>query len=208
MGRPKGSKNKNRCCTTLSHCLKEAVATQDAEHLDSQNANVLAVIDGNGTESESEYESDFDDSVVDKHYEPHGEIDQEMPSSVQVAPINAGEPIRSQNPTTSKKCETKSTHVTTLKLSTTKSGSARVKKPTDVAGIMTKNLEYFKRALEQRQNNQFELANENIHGLAERIQLLSDKCERGSNHMLKLIAKVHTTKSAWRISPNTIRRWP
>ena len=38
MGRPKGSKNKKNCCTTLSHCLEDAVATQDAAHLESQNA--------------------------------------------------------------------------------------------------------------------------------------------------------------------------
>jgi hypothetical protein len=195
MGRPKGSKNKKNCCTTLSHCLQDAVATQDAAHLESQNANVLAVINDNDTESESEYESEFDDSITDKDYEPPCDTEQDMPSSVQAAPSTVIEPPRTQNPTTSKKSESRSTHVTTLKVSTTKSGGGggRVKKPTDVAALMTKNLEYFKRALEQRQNNQFELANENIHGLAERIQLLSDKCERGSNHMLKLIAKIHTT---------------
>ena len=70
------------------------MSSQDSEHLESQNANFLAVIDGNGPESES----DFDDSVVDKHYEPPCEIDQEMLSSVQTAPTNAGEPIRNKNP--------------------------------------------------------------------------------------------------------------
>ena len=84
-----------------------------------------------------------------------------MPTSVQAAPSTVIEPPRTQNPTTSKKSESRSTHVTTLKVSTTKSGGGggggRVKKPTDVAALMTKNLEYFKRALEQRQNNQFEL---------------------------------------------------
>jgi hypothetical protein len=41
MGRPKGSKNKNKCCTTLSHCEQEAVANQDAAHLEGQNANIF-----------------------------------------------------------------------------------------------------------------------------------------------------------------------
>ena len=66
MGRPKGSKNK-KCCTTLSHCLQEAVATQDDAHLERQNANVLAVFNDNDTASKSEYESEFDESITDKH---------------------------------------------------------------------------------------------------------------------------------------------
>ena len=49
---------------------------------------------------------------------------------------------------------------------------------------MTKNIKIFKRAQEQRQNNQYELTIEKINRLAERIQILSEKCERGSNPML------------------------
>ena len=60
-----------------------------------------------------------------------------------ITPSTVIEPPRTQNPSTSKKSESRSTHVTTLKLSTTKSGGCggRVKKPTDVAALMTKNLE-------------------------------------------------------------------
>ena len=60
-----------------------------------------------------------------------------------ITPSTVIEPPRTQNPSTSKKSESRSTHVTTLKLSTTKSGGGggRVKKPTDVAALMTKNLE-------------------------------------------------------------------
>ena len=130
--------------TTISHCLQEAVATHNAAHLECQNANVLAVINENDTESESE----FDESITDKNYEPPCDTEQDSPSFVQAAPsTDVGPP------------ESRSTHVTTLKVSTIKSGvgSGRVKKPTDVAAMRIKNLEYFKRALEQRQNNQFEL---------------------------------------------------
>jgi hypothetical protein len=67
--------------------------------------------------------------------------------------------------------------VTTLKVSTVKSGSGRVKKHTDVGAMMTQNLDLFKRALEQRQNNQFELLNENVHKLAERLQLRTKQKE-------------------------------
>ena len=62
-----------------------------------------------------------------------------------------------------------------------------------VRAIMKKNLELFKRAIEQRQNNQSELLNENVHGLAERIRLIGDKCERSSNQILKLTAHATTT---------------
>ena len=65
--------------------------------------------------------------------------------------------------------------------------------PKNVSGTMTKNLEYFKHPLEQRRKNRFELANEKIHSLTERIQLVSDICERGSNQMLELNAKIHKT---------------
>ena len=60
-----------------------------------------------------------------------------------ITPSTVIEPPRAQNSSTSKKSESRSTHVTTLKLSTTKSGGGggRVKKPTDVAALMTKNLE-------------------------------------------------------------------
>ena len=132
----------------------------------------------NANENDTESESEFDESITDKNYEPPCDTEQDSPSFVQAAPsTDVGPP------------ESRSTHVTTLKVSTIKSGvgSGRVKKPTDVAAMRIKNLEYFKRALEQRQNNQFELANENIHGLAERIQLLSDKCERGSQTLLPFL---------------------
>ena len=83
MERPKGSKNKEKCCTTLSHCLQDAVATQDADHLESQNHNVLSVINGDESETESEYESDFDDSVFDKNFEPERLEEQGLASFTQ-----------------------------------------------------------------------------------------------------------------------------
>jgi hypothetical protein len=107
----------------LHHSIsQEAVATQDAAHLESQNVNVLAVINDNDTESESEYESEFDDSITDKHYEPPCDTEQDLPSSVQAAPSSVVESPRTQNPSIPKKSESRSTHVTTLKVSTTKSG--------------------------------------------------------------------------------------
>ena len=63
MGRPLGSKNKQKCCTTLSHCLTTQVEAQDAEHLERENQN------GTDAESDSENESEYDDSVLDKNCE-------------------------------------------------------------------------------------------------------------------------------------------
>ena len=65
----KKSKNKRKCSTTLSHCLTAQVEAQDEEHLDRENDNVLAVINGTDAESDSENESEYDDSVLDKNYE-------------------------------------------------------------------------------------------------------------------------------------------
>ena len=70
MGRPVGSKNKPKGgCTTLSHCLETELQAQDQEHLERENHKVLTVINGDEEDSEYEYESEYDDSVVDKYYE-------------------------------------------------------------------------------------------------------------------------------------------
>jgi hypothetical protein len=57
MGRPLGSKNKQKCCTTLSHCLTTQVEAQDEEHMEREIQNVLAVIKGVDAESDSKNES-------------------------------------------------------------------------------------------------------------------------------------------------------
>jgi len=69
MGRPLGSKNKQKCCTTLSHCLPTQVEAQDEEHLQREIQNVLAVIYGVDAESDSKNESEYDDSVLGKDFE-------------------------------------------------------------------------------------------------------------------------------------------
>ena len=70
MGRPVGSKNKPKGgCTKLSHCLETELQAQDQEHLERENHKSFTVINGDEEDSESEYESEYDDSVVDKDYE-------------------------------------------------------------------------------------------------------------------------------------------
>ena len=60
MDRPKGSKNKskNEYCTTPFHFLTEEIACQDATHAEKENQRVLALINGNESETESKYESE------------------------------------------------------------------------------------------------------------------------------------------------------
>ena len=41
MGRPAGSKNKPKGCTTISHCLE---SRQDEDHLELENHNLLSII--------------------------------------------------------------------------------------------------------------------------------------------------------------------
>jgi hypothetical protein len=52
MGRLLGSKNKSKCYTTLSLCLTTQVEAQNEEHLERENHNVLAVINGKSAESD------------------------------------------------------------------------------------------------------------------------------------------------------------
>jgi hypothetical protein len=56
----------------------------------------------------------------------------------------------------------KSTQVTTLKLSTTNTGSGRIKKPLDVNAQVIKNMEYFQRAFEGKHNNKWEMSMQHI----------------------------------------------
>ena len=51
---------------TLIACKLKNHCTQDADHLESQNHHVLSVINGDESETKSEYELGFDDSVFDK----------------------------------------------------------------------------------------------------------------------------------------------
>ena len=44
MGRPAGSKNKPKGCTTISHCLESQVRAQDEDHLELENHNLLSII--------------------------------------------------------------------------------------------------------------------------------------------------------------------
>ena len=114
MGRLLGSKNKRKCCTTLSLCLTTQVEAQDEEHLERENHNVLDVINGKDAESDWENESEYDDSVLDKNYEmPVDQCESQghPTTSTQVSKI----PKKTQlDKAASSQKAGKRTHVTTL----------------------------------------------------------------------------------------------
>jgi hypothetical protein len=64
----------------------------------------------------------------------------------------------------------KRTHVTTLKFSTTNTGSGRIKKPLDVKAQVIKNMEYFQRAFEGKHNNKWEMSMQNILSLTRKFE--------------------------------------
>jgi hypothetical protein len=187
MVRTKGSRNR----ATIAAELQRQVDIQDEAHLNTKNNNVLSVISDAKEDSESEFESDYDDSDNDATFEPP--IDQAMSEDVlaengltrkeTTAPASQKKTQEASKASTSKAAESKSTHVTTLKVSNVKSGSDRVKKHTDVGAMITQNLDLFKAGIRVT----------NVHGLAERLQLTVNKIERSSNHILKLIAQVTTS---------------
>ena len=176
--------------STLAREVQASVDRLDQEHLNAQNEKVLALITGFDDDvSESEFGTSFDHSDDDSTFHPPTA----QPNLEELLEENSV----SQKPTevkasTSKKAEKKRTHVTTLKLSTFKSGTARVKKPTDSAAIMLENLAIFKRQVEATQNNQFELTNTNVRYLAERLERYGDNYDRNSNRMLKMLAIMRT----------------
>jgi hypothetical protein len=127
MGRPLGSKNKQKCCTALSHCLTTQGEAQDEEHMEREIQNVLAVIKGVDAESDSKNESEYDDSVLDKDFEMS--VDQcESHDRPTTSTQASKSPKKTQlDKAASSQKAGKSTQVTTLTLSTTNTGSGRIK---------------------------------------------------------------------------------
>ena len=179
MARTKGSKNK----ATLAREVQDQVDIQDRDHLNTQNEQVLAVINGiTQPPSESEYETSYDESDNDATFHP----------PIEQPPLEESSQKSSHaKPSTSKKAEKKSTQVTTLKLSTTKT-SGHIKKHVDAGLIMEQNLAAFRRQLEAQHNHQFELTNVNVRNLSDSLERYGAKYERDSNHMLKMMAQMRT----------------
>jgi hypothetical protein len=111
----------------LSHCLTTQGEAQDEEHMEREIQNVLAVIKGVDAESDSKNESEYDDSVLDKDFEMP--VDQcESHDRPKTSTQASKSPKKTQlDKAASSQKAGKSTQVTTLTLSTTNTGSGRIK---------------------------------------------------------------------------------
>ena len=120
----------------------------------------MALINGNESETESEYESDLDDCVYDKTYDPsEKQMDQdEQPTESSTQVEHGQKSTQNEKAKRLKKDAVTKKEVTTLKLSTVKTRSSRIKKPLDVNVEMLKHFDLYKRNQEASQNNQYELA--------------------------------------------------
>ena len=119
-----------------------------------------ALINGNESETEQEYESDLDDSVFDKTYDPtEKQMDQDKQPTESSTQLEHGQKsTQNEKAKRLKKDAVTKKEVTTLKLSTVKTGSGRIQKPLDVNMEMLKYFDLYKRNQEASQNNQYELA--------------------------------------------------
>ena len=152
MGRPRGSKNKN----TLAREVMEAVNDQDEAYVEDENAKVLDV--ANGCNDSSESESELDESQ-DSDFDPAIEMNSQASSSSQPLP----KLTQRRKSTTGAKSKALTQTKPTKKM-------GRVKKPLDAVELTQRNFELFRRGLESRQNNQFELLNENFRTFATSMQ--------------------------------------
>jgi hypothetical protein len=152
MGRPRGSKNKN----TLAREVMEAVNDQDEAYVEDENAKVLDV--ANGCNDSSMSESELDESQ-DSDFDPPIEMTSQASASSQPLP----KLTQRRKSTTGAKSKALTQTKPTKKM-------GRVKKPLDAVELTQRNFELFRRGLESRQNNQFELLNENFRTFATSMQ--------------------------------------
>jgi hypothetical protein len=164
MGRPRGSRNRN----TLARELMAAVNDQDEAYVEHENAKVLDV--ANGCNDSSESESELDESQ-DSDFDPAIELCSQTSSQASALPCvdpKAKAPTQPL-PTSSRKATTGAKPKALTQTKSTKK-IARVKKPLDAVELTQRNFELFRRGLESRQNNQFELLNENFRTFATSMQ--------------------------------------
>ena len=195
MGRPKGSKNRPK--TSLPADLLEELREQEEGFVERDNFKVLDVANGLD-ESESELDessdSDFDPKhdldLVSLHSSQSSQsstLPELVPSSSSKPPPST-QPVQQSKPSSSKSAASRplasSTQVASSKHASSvkpkSKANCRVKKPLDAVELTQRNLELFKRAMEARQNNQFELLNENF-------RMFSSTLEHTNKKLYKLI---------------------
>jgi hypothetical protein len=131
--------------------LQAAINEQDNASIEKTNSYILGVV--------ANMHDYFDEEYGDDDEEEGDDGDDETWSQTQAS-------VQSE-PTVGAKANGSKAQNTKFKNTRTK--TAHLKNPVQACDIMMKNLELFQRALEKKQNNQFQLVNENTNSVINRL---------------------------------------
>jgi hypothetical protein len=149
--------------------LQAAINEQDNASIEKTNSYVLGVV--------ANMHDYFDEEYGDDDEEEGDDGDDETWSQTQAS-------VQSE-PTVGAKANGSKAQNTKFKNTRTK--TAHLKNPVQACDIMMKNLELFQRALEKKQNNQFQLVNENFNSFQENTNSVIIPLWKSHQVMLKLL---------------------
>ena len=149
--------------------LQAAINEQDNASIEKTNSYVLGVV--------ANMHDYFDEEYGDDDEEEGDDGDDETWSQTQAS-------VQSE-PTVGAKANGSKAENTKFKNTRTK--TAHLKNPVQACDIMMKNLELFQRALEKKQNNQFQLVNENFNSFQENTNSVINRLWKSHQVMLKLL---------------------
>jgi hypothetical protein len=151
--------------------LQAAINEQDNAAIEKTNSYVLGVI----ANTQDYFDEDYGDGDDDEEEEDDGddEILTQTQASVQSEPAVGAKAngSKAQN----------------SKFKNARTKTAHLKNPVQACDIMMKNLELFQRALEKKQNNQFQLVNENFNSFQENTNSVINRLYKSQQAMLKLL---------------------
>jgi hypothetical protein len=142
--------------------LQAMIDEQDNAEVTRRNSHVLGLVSGAGSSKDF-----FDDD-----YEEEGDEDElylESQASIQSEPSKASKRPSRVN------ARTKTAHL---------------KNPVQACELMMKNVELFQRSLELKQNNQFQLVNENFTSFKDSASTLFERLFKSQQTLLKTIQNI------------------
>ena len=152
--------------------LEQQLAQQDLEHIQKENIKVLDVVSRNNKTKEDDDDDDDDDvSSSDEEYTA-SQPGTKKPKKQANQASNFLTQLLSQQPQTGKK-QTKAKAL-----------------PANVDVIVQQNIDLFRRAMEAKQNNQFELVNENIRNLTTIVATHINESNKVSRQVFKSISNL------------------
>jgi hypothetical protein len=172
-GNVRGGRGGSRGGATKKNPLKEAIEAQDQEAVEKTNSYVLGVVTGSKDFYDDDYEDDEEE--MDEEEEDEDDFEGGTQASTQSEPFNLA-----------KKKVTKQTGKSNGP-SRVRTKTGHLKNPVQACDIMLKNLELFQRALEKKQNNQFQLVNENFCTFQATASSFFDKLFKSQQLLLKTI---------------------